>query len=411
MTHDASEADFALARRAVERGWLTQDQVESALVSYDRTRGTRLLAHLPLTPEQIRELESPGRPIPAEVVEAMRDPKNRIGRCFWRVRHVKSGGMGAVWRGWDEELKRWVALKFLKAIGDETARAYFRREAQLAAGLDHPNIAKVYEVGEHEGLPYIAMQFIKGETLGEAKLSLEKKVEAIAAVAEGVRHAHEKGVIHRDLKPGNVMVDRDGRVTVMDFGLAKESAADVSGTAVLGTPSYMAPEQARGKADRQSDVYGIGAILYELITGRPPYTGENSGEILEQVLTRELVWPRRLSPTIPADLEAIVLHALEKDKQRRYETPGQLIEDLDAYRRHHPLKHARRPTLGYVLGKRIRRQPLLWSAVTVALLAVIGGAAFGTTQLLRAKRAAQRAAAETVLRAAAATGKPVVPHT
>jgi len=293
----------------------------------------------------------------------MRAEKNRVGRCFWRVNHVKSGGMGSVWRGWDEELKRWVALKFLKEMGDERARAYFGREAELAAGLDHPNIAKVFEVGEHEGTPFIAIQFIDGVTLGEAKLGTEQKLSAVRAVAEAVRYAHGKGVIHRDLKPGNVMVDREGRVYVMDFGLAKQTdMGDGSLTglgAVLGTPSYMAPEQAKGKADEQSDVYGIGAILYELTTGRPPFTGENTGQVLEQVLIGEVVWPRRLSPSVPVEVEAIILHALEKERKRRYASAGQFLEDLEAYLQKNPLKYARRATWSYVWGKRIRKQPML----------------------------------------------------
>ncbi|MBI2900699.1 MAG: protein kinase [Planctomycetes bacterium] len=396
VTGPDSDADFALAKRAVDRGWLTREQVEAAMVSRDRDPGTRLLAHLPLTPERLRELqEPPSRPVPPEAAEAMKDPANRVGR-YWRVAPLGSGGMGLVYRGWEPELRQWVALKFLKQIGDEQARAFFRREAQLAAALDHPNIAKIYEIGEQDGSPFIAMQFVDGETLSKAKLKTEEKLRAVAKIAEAVRCAHERKVIHRDLKPTNVMLDRNGQVFVMDFGLAKETSVEgetLTGTnVVVGTPNYMAPEQARGKATAQSDVYSIGAILYELFTGRPPFAGESSADVLTQVVTADLVWPRRLAPATPPDVEAVIIRALEKDQKRRYVDAAQMIEDLDACLNGNPLRHARRPTFAYVLGKKIRKQPLLWAFGAAMVLAIAGGAAFGTWQLLRAKREAENAA-------------------
>ncbi|MBI2899494.1 MAG: serine/threonine protein kinase, partial [Planctomycetes bacterium] len=199
---DSSDADFALVDRAVERGWLTREQVEAAILARDKYPTTRLYDHLPLSPEQRQALEAPTR-VPSEAAEAMKDPANRVAR-YWRTNRLGSGGMGMVFRGWDEPLGRWVALKFLKQIGDEQARAFFRREAHLAASLEHPNIAKIYEVGEVEGQPYIAMQYVEGTTLSGAKLKLEEKLDAARRIAEGVRYAHERGVIHRDLKPANV---------------------------------------------------------------------------------------------------------------------------------------------------------------------------------------------------------------
>ncbi|MBI2901463.1 MAG: protein kinase [Planctomycetes bacterium] len=388
-----SDADFDLARRAVDLGWLDRRQVEAAIESFERTRGTRLLAHLPLTPEQIRNLQSP-RSIPAEAATSMKEPSNRIGR-FWRVRKLGSGGMGMVFLAWDPDLSRWVALKFLKSIGDERERAFFRREAQLAAALDHPAIAKMYEIGEHEGAPYIAMEFVDGTTLAAAKLSAAERVRAATTVAEAVAFAHGRGIIHRDLKPANVMVDRHGRVFVMDFGLAKEVAVDapsLTGTnAVLGTPNYMAPEQARGKATAQSDVYSIGAILYELVTGRPPFVGDTAADVLMQVISAEPIWPRRLAPGTAPDLEAVILKALEKDPRRRYADVPALLEDLRALQDRAPLRHARRPTWGYVMAKRVRRQPLLWGLGAAAVAAVIGGGTFGAVSLAARARADRQA--------------------
>ncbi|MBI2900252.1 MAG: tetratricopeptide repeat protein [Planctomycetes bacterium] len=391
-----SDLDFSLARRAVERGWLAREQVEAAL-----QMGGSLLARLPLSAEQIRELATPSRPAPPEAAEAMKEPANRVGR-YWRLNPLGSGGMGMVFRAWDPDLGRWVALKFLKQIGDEKARAFFRREAQLAASLDHPNIAKIYEVGEHDGNPFIAMQFVDGETLSKAKLKAEERLRAAGKIAEAVRFAHDRGVIHRDLKPANVMVEKSGAVYVMDFGLAKETAVEgesLTGTnVVVGTPNYMAPEQARGRAEKASDLYGIGAILYELVTGRPPFVGESSAEVLTQVVTAEPVRPKRLAPGTPADLEAIIVHALEKDPRRRYAGAVELIDDLDALAQKNPLRHARRVTWSYVLAKRIRKQPLIWATTTALALAAVAGAAAGITFLFRARREAEKAAAETARR-------------
>ncbi|MBI2901083.1 MAG: protein kinase, partial [Planctomycetes bacterium] len=192
MADRPSDLHFSLARRAVERGWVTREQVEGAVLACEKDPTVRLLDRLPLTPEQIRELERPARAAPAEVEEAMRFPERRVGR-YWLVRHLKSGGMGSVHRAWDRDLGRWVALKFLMKEEDERARAYFRREAHVAASLDHPNIAKIYEVGEHQGHPFIAMQLIDGETLATATMKLDGKLDAARRIAEALRYAHSKG--------------------------------------------------------------------------------------------------------------------------------------------------------------------------------------------------------------------------
>ncbi len=388
-----SDGDLQLARRLVEKGSLTDDQVRAAVDAWRQTPGSLLRDHLPIPREQIRGfLEAPTR-VPPEAAEAMKKPANRVGR-YWRANRIGGGGMGVVYRGWDEPLGRWVALKFLKSVGDEQTLSLFRREAHVAASLDHPHIAKIYEIGEHEGLPFIAMQLVEGSTLVRADLRFEEKLEVAAKLAEAVFYAHSKKVIHRDLKPANVMRDATGHVFVMDFGLAKETKAEgeslLGTTAIVGTPNYMAPEQARGKATPQSDVYGVGAILYELVTGRAPFVGETTADVLSQVVAGELLWPRSLVPGLPEDLEAILLKALEKEPSRRYSGAKELIEDLAAFRQREPLRHARRPTLAYVLGKRIRKRPLQWAFGSGLIIAILGGAAFGVTQLLRAKREAEK---------------------
>jgi len=336
----------------------------------------------------------PAGPIPSEDTQAAEPSGTHVGK-YRIATHLGTGGMGTVVKAYDTKLHRWVALKFMKAAGSETARRYFEREAQLAAGLSHPNICGIYEIGDHDGQPFIAMQYVEGETLHVARrrMTVPDLVRAAEKIGEAVRFAHERKIIHRDLKPSNVMIDKSGQVFVMDFGLAKEQSVEgesLSGSNVLvGTPGYMAPEQAKGKADEQSDVYGLGAILYELVTGRPPFTGESTADILMQVVGQDVVWPRKLNPGLAPDIEAIILRSLEKEKHRRYASVGQFLEDVGAFQQQNPLKHARTPTFGYVLARRIRKQPLLWGTAAALVLAIVGGATFGTWQLLRAKHEAE----------------------
>ncbi|MCZ6599005.1 MAG: serine/threonine-protein kinase, partial [Planctomycetota bacterium] len=375
-----SETDAVGARRAVELGWVTQADVEQAITAQRQDPSTRLIDHLPLDPHQHGMLaEASTGPIPPEAAAAMDLPENRFGR-YWKIRAVGAGGMGEVWLAWDETLRRRVALKFLRRPEEGEAANNLLREARLAGGLEHPNIAKVYEVGDVDGLPYIAMQFIDGRTLGEAAkdLKLPETIAAVTRVAEAVRAAHEQRVIHRDIKPANVMIDGKGHVFVMDFGLAKERPVEGwtlgASNVIAGTPQFMAPEQTHGRADEQSDIYSIGAVLYSLTTGRPPFVGETTLDILIQVRDREPVWPRKLAPSLPADVEAIILRALEKEKARRYRNATELIEDLEAFSNGNPLRHARRPTLVYVLAKKIRKHRAAWAlsgALVVAVLAAV----------------------------------------
>jgi serine/threonine protein kinase len=256
------------------------------------------------------------------------------------VRQVGRGGMGAVWKSWDKKLTRWVAIKFLLAE-DKEGVDRFEREAKLAARLRHPNIAAIYDVAEAPSREagqakrhYLAMEYIDGSTLAEAKLGRPELIELFVKVARAIDSAHKGGVVHRDLKPPNIMVTRDLWPYVMDFGVAKALALDsslsVSGT-VVGTPAYMPPEQAEGRLsaiDGRSDVYSLGATMYSLFLGRPPFDGESLMEVLRKVSTEPIVPPRQIDPNFPPELEAILLKAMARDPKDRYPTAAALANDL-----------------------------------------------------------------------------------
>ncbi len=338
-----SEVEFARARRAVELGLATEAEVEAALLADDRgAPGPRgIISRLGLLEAQRTALVA-GRPPPPEVAAALRDPKRLVSR-FVIVEPVGKGGMADVFRAWDPRLGRFVALKLLRRMDDDRARACFEREARLAAGLCLPSVAAIHEIGEHEGRPYIAMELVEGETLARAGRDAgpRRAAELIRDAARAVDAAHRRGVVHRDLKPSNLMVRGDGRVVVLDFGLARpveEGApgSTLTGTGVVaGTPEYMAPEQARGgrgaSIDARTDVYALGACLFELLTGRPPFVSEERGETIARVLRDAPPRPRALAPDVPAPLEAIALRCLEKDPARRYESAGALAGDLDRF--------------------------------------------------------------------------------
>ena len=250
------------------------------------------------------------------------------------------GGMGIVFRARHLRLNRLVALKML--LGGTYAgpheRARFQREAEAVAGLRHENVVRVYDVGDHEGRPYFTMELVEGGSLAQklagAPQPAREAARMVATVAGAVGAAHQGGVVHRDLKPANVLLTADGTAKVSDFGLARRleggTALTQSGV-VMGTPSYMAPEQARGQAQASGpavDVYALGAILYELLTGRPPFRGETAAATLQEVITRDPVPPSRLNARVPRDLETICLKCLEKDPRRRYSSAQALADDL-----------------------------------------------------------------------------------
>lgn len=294
--------------------------------------------------------------------------------------YIGEGGMGRVFKARDPRLNRTVALKFIRGDDNEMVRR-FSLEAQAQARILHENICRVYEVGEEQGYPYIAMQFINGPSLKEAitKLSLEQKVRVIKEVAEALHVTHREGVIHRDIKPVNIMLeqkeDNHWHPYVMDFGLARDVEREgqtMTGT-IMGTPAYMPPEQAKGETsrmDRRSDIYSLGASFYELLTGELPFVGTNSFEVMLKVLREEPATLRSIDATIPADLETITLKCLEKDPQRRYQSAKALAEDLQRYLEGDPIQ-ARRTTLSYRLMKKARKHRALVTVSTIALIAIM----------------------------------------
>src|SRR5450432_1126685 len=265
-----------------------------------------------------------------------------------------AGGMGEVYRARDTRLNRTVAVKVLPQhlAGREAARERFDREARAISSLNHPNICQLYDVGEQDGTSYLVMECLEGGTLAEqlrkGPLPLDHLLRFAIEIADALDTAHRQGIIHRDLKPGNIFVTAHGECKVLDFGLAKLgddlatpeaqtlSAPEVltsPGTAI-GTVAYMSPEQARGEPlDARTDVFSCGAVLYEMATGRQPFTGNTSAIIFEAILNRAPVSPVRLNPELPAELERIVNTALEKDRDLRYQSAAELKTDLKRLKR------------------------------------------------------------------------------
>src|SRR5262245_19839697 len=240
------------------------------------------------------------------------------------------GGMGVVYKARHLALKRVVALKMILSGGHagEGERQRFRAEAEAVARLQHPNIVQVHEVGEHEGLPYAALEFVEGGTFAQrlkrSPVSPREAAELIATLAGAMHLAHSRNIVHRDLKPANILLDANGSPKVTDFGLARQLDSDSGQTqtgTVVGTPSYMAPEQAAGETKHvgpAADVYALGAILYECLTGRPPFQGTSVVATLDMVRSQEPVAPHLLHPGVPSDLETICLKCLRKEPEKRF---------------------------------------------------------------------------------------------
>jgi TolB-like protein/Tfp pilus assembly protein PilF/predicted Ser/Thr protein kinase len=301
------------------------------------------------------------------------------------VEEIGHGGQGSVYRARQKGLNRIVALKVI-GMGRWATKAHlkrFRLEAEAAASLDHPCIVPIYEIGESDGSCYFSMKLIEGGQLDQIvkrdPMPMRRAAELIAKLARTVHYAHEHGIVHRDIKPGNILLDAKGEPHLTDFGLARlaETESDVTRTIdVLGTPSYMAPEQARGnKAEitSASDVYGLGAVLYHLLTGHPPFAGGTTYETVRLVLESEPRQPRLLSPKVDRDLSTICLKCLEKDPNRRYSSALALAEDLERWLRHEPIR-ARRAGVLTKGNKWLRREPLAAALIAslVALAAVVG---------------------------------------
>jgi serine/threonine protein kinase/tetratricopeptide (TPR) repeat protein len=299
------------------------------------------------------------------------------------LEEIGRGGQGVVFRARQKSLNRTVALKVI-GLGYWATEAHlkrFRREAEAAANLDHPCIVPIYEVGEREGSCYFSMKFIDGGQLDEVTerkpISVRSATELIAKVARTVHYAHEHHILHRDIKPGNILLDQRGEPHLTDFGLARlvETESTVTRTMeVMGTPSYMAPEQAVGNNAAVScatDVYGLGAVLYQLLTGHPPFAGGTTYETIKLLLDTEPRQPRLLNPKVDRDLATICLKCLEKDPPRRYSSALALAEDLERWLKHQPIR-ARRIGLFTRGRKWLRRNPTI--AVMATLVLILSGA-------------------------------------
>lgn len=352
------------------------------------------------------------------------NPKVRYFGDYELLEELARGGMGVVYRARQVSLNRPVALKMILAGQSATPalKQRFHTEAEATARLDHPNIVPIYEIGEHDGQHYFSMKLIEGGTLerkviskqysvsskarvtrGEALAtddwSLRARAELVATIARAVHYAHQRGILHRDLKPSNILLDDQGVPHITDFGLAKLTEDDSGLTmsaAILGTPAYMSPEQAAGQAKgltTSADIYSLGAILYDLLTGRPPFRAETAVETLRQICDVEPARPSVLNPPVDRDLETICLKCLSKDPQRRYGSAEMLADDLDRWRNGEPI-HARPVKTAEKFWRWCRRKPALSGSlfvILILLLVVIVGSPIAVFRINREIRRAEDA--------------------
>src|SRR6266513_4045100 len=313
----------------------------------------------------------------------------------WHLGHyemleeIGRGGMGVIYRARQQHSRRIVAVKRILAheVSSHDTLVRFRREAEAVASLDHPNILPIHEISEsEEGLPFFSMKYAEGGSLRAAAPTLRTEprecVRLMAKVARGIAYAHGKGVLHRDLQPGNILLDGNGEPMVSDFGLAKwlSEASDLTRTLeTLGTPGYIAPEQAECRAadlTSAADTYSLGAILFYLLTGRPPFVGPNVLYVIHQAAAAPAPRLRSLVPSLDRDLETVVARCLESEPNARYQSAGALADDLEHWLRHEPIR-ARRTGVFTRGGKWVRRNPT--STVLATLLVALGAAIVGVT--------------------------------
>jgi len=308
------------------------------------------------------------------------------------------GGMGVVYKARQINLGRLVALKMVLAgaHAGPKALARFHAEAQAVASLQHPNIVQIHDVGQAGGLPYLSLEFVDGGSLAQQidgrPQDITQAARTIRTLARAIHAAHLQGIVHRDLKPANILLTADGRLKITDFGVARRLGDDSHQTrtgTIVGTPDYMAPEQARGEAHDAGplvDQHALGAILYELLTGRPPFRGATPFDTIEQVRNQESVPPTRLQPKVPRDLETICLKCLQKEPHRRYTDASALADDLDRFLEGRPVLARPIPAVER-LGRWCRRNPRVAGLAAAVLVLLVTVAIISTAFAVNLARA------------------------
>jgi uncharacterized protein (DUF433 family)/tRNA A-37 threonylcarbamoyl transferase component Bud32 len=318
---------------------------------------------------------------PSEVTPAA--PGKRVSIPGYEVLgKLGEGGMGVVYKARHLRLNRVVAIKMILAgeHASEKMIARFALEAEAVAQLQHPGIVQIYEIGEHDGHSFLALEYVAGGSLAsrldDKPWPADKAAELVETLARSMQAAHDRGIVHRDLKPANVLLTEDGQPKITDFGLAKRLQDEAGRTRtgdIMGTPEYMAPEQAAGKKDigPAADVYALGAILYRLLTGRPPFQAARTLDTLMLVLEQEPIPVRQLNKSVPRDLETITLKCLDKESQRRYASAVELADEVRRFLDGEPIR-ARRLKLGRRLFRLVRQRPDVAVSAAVLLLLTLG---------------------------------------
>ena len=379
---EAFVTDNALTRAIKEiRRTIGDDASSPRYIETLPKRGYRFIAEVKSARQATQAARTGEAPRPQDLAEALN---------YKIVGKLGQGGGGVVYLARDARLQRAVVLKFLseELVADEKARKRFLREARLASALDHPNICTIHEINETNGLDFIVMQYVEGKTLKQILAGRPLEIDAALAiaiqVADGLTAAHQQGIVHRDIKPGNVIISDAGRVKILDFGLAKSLAYDaVAGSdepseltrqgARVGTPAYMSPEQVRGeKVDHRSDIFSFGAVLYTMVTGRSPFKGKNETpvDIMHSVAHESPPSASEVNDRVPAELEAIIERAMEKDPGKRYQMTQDLLEDLRRLKQNSQSDGA---AIRRALTRpRINVRPFALAAFGLAMIVVLG---------------------------------------